>query len=326
MNLMAIISWIKKNKLLAVLLLIVGYFLFKTFFNSFFGVNIKSLNIPSTSKSQYQISEGINLSPGGASGISAPGISNPSLLPRYQQDYTPQSDVKDRLVVQESNLSLLVKDVTDVRNKIVSYAQQKDGYMVSSNVSNPQDAPTATVVVRVPSKDLEEALKYFHSLSVKVVSENLLGQDVTDQYVDIDTRIAQLERTKIKLETILDAATQITDITNLTQQVLNYQNQIDSLKGQQTALEKNAQLAKLTIYLSTDEIALPYAPSETFRPGVIFKLAVRSLVGFLRDVATYAIWVGVYAVVWVPILIIFLLIKRWRNTKTLKIQNSNLKN
>lgn len=301
---MAIIDWVKKNKFLTVVLLIVAYLLLN-FLNLFFGVNILSLDIPGARK------QGINLAPGVGFGAPSAGISSPSYSYPVPQDYAPQPEVKERLVVQ-SNLSLLVKDVTDVRNKIVRYATDAGGYMVSSNVSNPQDAPTATVVVRVPSVRLEEALNYFHSLSVKVVSENLVGQDVTDQYVDIDTRIAQLERTKSKLEQILDQATQISDITSLTQQILNYQNQIDSLKGQQDALEKNAQLAKLTIYLSTDEIALPYQPSETFRPGVIFKLAVRSLIGTLRKFATLAIWLGVYSVVWVPAVGIYIGVRRWR--------------
>ncbi|OGM04517.1 hypothetical protein A2715_01135 [Candidatus Woesebacteria bacterium RIFCSPHIGHO2_01_FULL_39_32] len=302
---MKIIEWVKHNKFLTVVLLVVSYFLLNLV-NIFFGADTLSLDAPSMTKQN----EGVGLSPLAGAPVSGIGrIGVPDIYP--PTDYSPQPDVKDRLVVQESNLSLLVEDVTDIRNKIVSYAQQKGGYMVSSNVSNPQDAPTATVVVRVPSKDLEEALDYFHSLSVKVVSENLVGQDVTDQYVDIDTRIAQLERTKARLETILDQATQITEITNLTQQILNYQNQIDALKGQQDALEKNAQLAKLTIYLSTDEIALPYQPSETFRPGVIFKLAVRSLVGTLRGMATLGIWVGVYAVIWLPALILFVLLRRW---------------
>jgi len=303
--LVKIIEWVKHNKFLTVVLLVVSYFLLNLV-NIFFGADTLSLDAPSMTKQN----EGVGLSPLAGAPVSGIGrIGVPDIYP--PTDYSPQPDVKDRLVVQESNLSLLVEDVTDIRNKIVSYAQQKGGYMVSSNVSNPQDAPTATVVVRVPSKDLEEALDYFHSLSVKVVSENLVGQDVTDQYVDIDTRIAQLERTKARLETILDQATQITEITNLTQQILNYQNQIDALKGQQDALEKNAQLAKLTIYLSTDEIALPYQPSETFRPGVIFKLAVRSLVGTLRGMATLGIWVGVYAVIWLPALILFVLLRRW---------------
>lgn len=301
------IEWIKKNKLLTLVLVVVTYFLLN-FAKLFFGVNILSLDVPSTSKSTPQYSEGVALAPGSSFG-SVSNVSLPSI--GRQSDYTPQPDIDNRLVIQESNMSLLVKDVTDVRSKIVKYAQENKGYMVSSNVSNPQDAPTATVVVRVPSDKLEEALSFFHSLSIKVVSENLLGHDVTDQYVDIDTHIAQLERAKARLETILNDATKIADITSLTQQIITYQGQIDSYKGKQDALEKNAEFAKLTIYLSTDEIALPYAPSETFRPAVIFKLAVRSLVKSLRSLATLGIWIGVYAVIWIPALVVYIFLRKW---------------
>jgi hypothetical protein len=189
--------------------------------------------------------------------------------------------------------------------------------MVISSVANPQDAPTGTVVVRIPSTQLNQALDYFHSLSIKVVSENLDGTDVTDQYVDTEARITTLEKTKAKYESILDSAHEISDITNLTQQILQIQSQIDSLKGQQDALTKNAQLAKITIYLSTDEIALPYAPSETFRPAVIFKLAVRSLISQLRAVATWFIWIAVYGVIWIPALILFVWAYRKWGTKLL---------
>lgn len=301
MKLMALIEWVKKNKILTLVLLIVVYFAYNLV-QSFFGVSLRGFNIPSTSTSMAPATT--NLGSAGSSGFGE--ISNPT----YTKEYTPQTDVENRLVIQESNLSLLVKDVTDVRNKIVGYAQDVKGYMVSSNVSNPQDAPTATVVIRIPAEKFEDALKYFHSLSIKVVSENLLGKDVTDQYVDIDKRIATYEATKARFEAILAEAKQISDITNLTQQIISIQTQIDNLKGQQMSLEKNAQLAKLTIYISTDEIALPYAPSETFRPNVIFKLAVRSLVSSLRKIASLLIWIGVYAVIWVPILAIIIFVRR----------------
>jgi hypothetical protein len=303
-----IFDWVKKNKLTSVLLVIVGFFAFQYVYRLFFGVrtlSIKNPNLAYESAADYGIPAG---------SLGSTGVSNLSLPSSYslpRQDYTPQADVEERLVIQESSLSLLVSDVVDARNKILDFAKKAGGYMVTSSTSNPQDAPTATIVIRVPADKLQEALDYFHSLSIKVVSENLVGRDVTDQYVDIDTRIATYEKTKARFEAILEQATEISDITNLTQQIISMQNQIDSLKGQQDALEKKAQLAKLTIYLSTDEIALPYAPSETFRPTVIFKLAVRSLVGFLRNLAKLAIWVGVYSVVWVPALVIYIFIRKW---------------
>jgi len=306
------LNWIKKNKIIGAVIIIVAGWVLVNFANTFFGVRLNSLSISNPSP-QYEsdyISEGSfgELAP--AAGVSK-SLALPSVDTSTRSNYTPQPDAENRLVIQTSNVSLLVKDVIEVRNKILNYASTSGGYMVNVSTSNPEETPTATIVIRVPAVKLSEALDYFHSLSVKVVSENLVGRDVTDQYVDIDKRIAIQERTKAKYEQILDAATEISDITSLTQQIIYTQNQIDSLKGQQDSLEKNAELAKLTIYLATDEIALPYAPSETFQPEVIFKLAVRSLVKSLRGLAKLAIWIGVYAVIWVPAIIIFKLVRNW---------------
>ena len=298
---MSVIAWIKKNRLATVLLVLVTYFVCKNFFGNF----PRPLSIsPSRYKSSGEMSMGAPVMEMGK-GIALPSFGTSG------RDYAPQPEVENRLVIQESHLSLLVKDVVEVRNKILEHTDSNGGYMVNASTSNPQDAPTATITIRIPSDKLQVTLDYFHSLSVKVVSENLVGRDITDQYVDIDKQIATYEETKAKYESILDQATKISDITSLTQQIIYTQNQIDSLKGQQNALEKKTQMAKLTIYLSTDEIALPYAPSETFRPNVIFKLAVRSLVGFARKLATTVIWAGVYATVWLPALIIFIFARKW---------------
>ncbi len=295
---MFILTWVKNNKLSTVLLLVLAFFL----------LNFVRPSLNSNMMYQDYVTEDFYGSPK-SMGVSSSNFA----LPR--PEYTPQADIENRLVIQESNLSLQVSNVTDVKNQILSYTKTAAGYMVSSSVANPQDAPTAMVTIRIPSDKLDSTLEYLHSLSVKVVSENLYGRDVTDQYVDIDSRLTTLQNTKERFESILSQAVSIADITNLTREILGIQNQIDSLKGQQQFLKQNAQLAKLTIYLSTDEFALPYAPSETFRPNVIFKLAVRSLIGLVRSLATYVIWIGVYSIIWLPVLAIFIAIKRKKNKK-----------
>ncbi len=315
---MAIINWAKKNKLSAVLLIIVSYFLYHSFIG-IFGTRMLSI-----SETSYGLAPGRNYDSAISLGAPAQKSISNIALPVPSSDYAPQAEVENRLVIQESNVSLLVEDVVETRNNILEYANSSGGYMVNTSTRSPQDAPTANVVIRVPSTKLAEALDYFHSLSIKVVSENLTGRDVTDQYVDIDARLATYEKTKTRFESILDTATKISDITSLTREIISIQSQIDSLKGQQDSLEKNAQLAKLTIYLSTDEMALPYAPSETFRPSVIFKLAVRSMVGFVRNLAEAVIWIGVWSVVWIPALAVYIFVRKWRaKRKTTKTQSLN---
>jgi len=69
------------------------------------------------------------------------------------------------------------------------------------------------------------------------------------------------------------------------------------------------------VYLSTDEIALPYQPDDNFRLGVIFKLAVRSLMTTLRFGLSSLIWIAVYGVVWIPVLVIMVILLRRLNKK-----------
>lgn len=290
-----IVFWLKTHKFTTLLLLIVGYFLFKNFLNNqnyVSDIAYGPMKLGSTNESI--------------------GVKSPGLTSGYSQDYAPAPEVKDRLVIQESTMSLLVKKVSETQKAITQKAQQLSGYMVNSNVSYPEQAEAATgsVTVRIPQTKLEEALDFFRSLAVKVVSENLNGEDVTDQYVDIEARLTTLVKTKTKFEEILTNAQKVEDILQVQREIVNLQQQIDSLKGQQNLLQKSSAMSKITVYLSTDELALPYAPTKTWRPTVIFKQAARSMVGALRKIGALVIWLAVYSVIWIPVLLLYFLVRK----------------
>lgn len=293
-------NWIKKNKLAAVLIVILLFLLFKGFLSSFFGLNVARMPA-------YEVSPGF----GDIAG--APSLSyKRGIIP--QPEYPP-SEREERLVVEESSMSLVVSKVQETVEMVVERAKQVGGFMVSSSLTHPEEAPFATVVVRVPADRFRETLSFFRTLAVKVSSENILGTDVTDEYVDIEARLATLEKTKAKFESIMDQATTVDQTLNVQRELINLQDQIDALKGRRKYLEQTAKLAKITVYLSSDELALPYVPAKPFRPTVIFKMAVRSLVGTLRKFITLLVWVGVYSVIWLPIVIIVFFIKKRRKKK-----------
>jgi hypothetical protein len=301
---MPVLLWIKRNKLSAFLLAVIVLFVFA-------GVS------SSVKKSRsFTMSNGLSeqatldYAPVASDGMMV-SKSRANVMPSAGGGIEPQPQISNRMVIRESNLSLLVKDVAKARDDIIAKAKEFGGYMVTSQTSNPGETKSATVVVRVTGDKLTTMLETLRGMAVKVVSEELSGTDVTDQYVDVEKRIAILEKTMAKFVSILDQAKEISDITNLNQQIIYIQDQIDSLKGSQMALAKNAELARVTIYLSTDEIALPYAPDSTWRPNVIFKLAVRGLVTDLRWFGEMGIWVAVYAVIWLPIVIAIYFIRKF---------------
>lgn len=298
------LNWIKTHKLVLLLLLII-LLLFSSQLSGFLGFSKNSnFNMPAPNGLGDYSGE-ISMALPKTSGIGVPNF-----IPSYRRESPPTTDISNRMVVRESSLSLLVKNVVETQAHILKTAQSLGGYMVSTDLSNPQDAPSSTVVLRIPAKDMDNALKMFKDLSIKVVSERLLGNDVTDQYVDNQSRLDILLRTKAKFDDMLSKAITVQDTLTVQKEIINLQSQIDSIKGSQQYLEKTTQMARLTIYLSTDEIALPYAPSGSWRPDVIFKLAVRSLISNLRNLGSLAIWLGVYSIIWIPILIGFIIYKR----------------
>lgn len=223
-----------------------------------------------------------------------------SYMPMPIDSYAPVA-TEDRLVVANAHVSMLVKDVRESVSKVQQVAESAQGFLVSSNVHTPEGGSAfGTASIRVPADQRDSVLSQLRDHSVRVVSENIDANDVTDEYVDIESRLAVLNDTKARFEALLDQATDIDDLLRVQRELVNLQAQIDSLVGRQQYLEQTARLSLITVNLSTDELALPYAPDNAWRPQVVFKTAVRSLLKTVRGVASFGIWVIVFAPLWVP--------------------------
>ncbi len=301
---MKVVNWIKNNKLSSVLLLGI-VILYLTAQVGFFA--------PRYQYGDYSASgEDFGFSVGSVK--PEMGRSLPSILPIPDQGIPP-SDSPLRMVVAQTDLSLVVNDVRQAADAIAQKTETIGGFMVSRSLSQPEEAPYGYISLRVPAEKAEEAIGHFRGLAIKVVSENVSADDVTDQYEDIDKKLTTLEQTKLRLEEIMDQATEINDILSAQREIINLQNQIDSLIGRQEYLEKTAQFSLITIHLSTDELALPYQPTETFRPLVIFRQALRSMILTMRDFAGALIWLGVYGAIWIPVILAFIIFKYFYKKK-----------
>lgn len=303
------IGWMKENKLATLLLALATFYFLQGGFYSQLGVSTGEY-VPTRSNYGKVTAPQAGFGGGGVSDIAK------SVLPPRSKT-PPTDDTADRKVIQNSTLSLQVKDVAQARDQVLNFTRSLGGYMVDSKLSRPQAAASATLTLRVPEAQLEKALGYYRSLAVQVVLENLQGRDVTDEYVDNEERLKILQRNKVRFKEIMDQANEIEDILRVQKEVFNLQAQIDNLIGRQRYLEQNAKLAKVTIYLATDELALPYTPNEPWSPQAVFRRAVRSLVDNLRNLGSLTIWLGVYTILWIPVVGVVWYWHRWQGRMNL---------
>ncbi len=231
-------------------------------------------------------------------------------MPVPMDNIAPRPDITDRRVITNASMSLQVKNVRDTLEIIKSSVKELGGYVVDSNINTPELGESGYITVRVPTNQLDEAMKRFRTISIKVVSENTSGSDITDQYTDIQERLTKLEATKTRFEEIYNRAVSIEDILNVQMQIFAVQDQIDYYKGQIEYLKNSSDTSLISINLATDELGLPYTPAQAWRPEAIFKEASRAMLMDLIKIGNGAIWIVVYVPFILVAWLIFVLIKR----------------
>lgn len=288
-------NFIKKNWINLVLVLVI-IFLVKD------RLILPNFSTSFSTKNRISSFEGVEMAMDGVDMVS-------QKIGNYRNSVAP-SDISDRLIIQDTSLSLQVKDVPKTINDILEVTKKLGGFLVNSSLSKPEGAASGDISIRIPEDKRKEALDLFKNMSVKVVSESVYGNDVTDEYVDLASRLEVLNKTKTKYEEILETAQKVPDIMSVQEQLTYLQDQIDNLKGEQKYYEQSAKLSKVVVYLSTDELALPYAPTNEWRPTVIFKNAVRSLVSVFRSFGTLIIWAITFTPLIAPVLLIIIYLKK----------------
>ena len=221
-----------------------------------------------------------------------------------------------RLVIKTGELNIVVKNVVESAKKIIQYAQKRGGWVIQSNIQEIEELPIATVVVRVPVEDFDEAITYIRGLAAKVNYEKSEGQDVTEEYVDLESRLRNLEATEKQFLEIMKKAKTIEEILRVQGEISKIRGEIEQAKGRMLFLERSAKMATITVNLALSEELLPIPPAERWRPSYVAKRAWKSVVTFWKNVSYVAVTFFVYAVIWLPIVVIaYLIIWRIRKPK-----------
>jgi Domain of unknown function (DUF4349) len=178
-------------------------------------------------------------------------------------------------------------------------ADDLGGFVLSSSISG---TTSGTLTIRVPSHQFDDAIVGLHRLG-KVESEQITGQDVTANYIDLRAHLKILKTDRQVLLGFLAKAHTVNDVLNLHSRLDNVQEQIDQYQGRLNVLTN--QIAESTIKVSIREEGTnaPEADSNVDNPNLGTSLH-RGVQGFLRVIGFVVVGLGYL----VPIAVIIFLI------------------
>jgi hypothetical protein len=199
----------------------------------------------------------------------------------------------NRLVIQTANLSIVVKDVNAHVQSIQDMAKAMGGFVVSVNISQTYasdgtQVPQAQVEIRVPQENLDDALAQVKKDVVDVQNETRSGQDVTDQYVDMQSRLAAKEAAADQLTKIMQNATKTEDVLAVYTQLQQIDSDIEVLKGQIKYTEQSAALSALSVNIIAEETIQPIQVGG-WKPQGVARDAIQSLIYFWQAFVDFLI-------------------------------------
>jgi len=239
----------------------------------------------------------------------------------------------NRMIVKNADVRLMVKDTDVAIDRATQIIGDAGGYIVSSRVWY-QDyygnsLKYAAVTIGVPVDEFEKVLSRLRGLAVRVVDEIAAGDDVTEQYVDLQSQLVNLEATRARIQDFLKDAKTIDEALRINQELANIESQIEQIKGRMNYLNDRSAYSTITVNFEPEFPILTPTPTATPRPtatpipwnpGETFGEAKSTVTVLYQGIANFLIWLAVVIlpIVLPPALILWGLWK-WLNRKTVKV-------
>jgi hypothetical protein len=130
-------------------------------------------------------------------------------------------------------------------------------------------------------------------MAIEVTNELTSGKDFTDEFVELSSRLGNLEATASRVRNFLDETKNVEEALAVNAELSRLEEQIEVIKGRMQFLEQSAAFSTIAVNLTPDELSRPIEVAG-WRPEGVARDAVEALLGTLEGVANFLIWLLIY--------------------------------
>jgi hypothetical protein len=167
-------------------------------------------------------------------------------------------EVTKQMVIYQADLQLKVKKFEQTVQSLEEKAVKYGGYISQSNVAREgKEQISGTLTIRVPQKYFQTFLHDAEGEAVEVLQRNISGQDVTEEYVDLESRLKSKRVVEERLLTFMKNAAKTEDLLKISADLAVVQEEIETIEGKMKYLENQTSLSTVTISLYESKVIVP---------------------------------------------------------------------
>lgn len=228
---------------------------------------------------------------------------------------------RQRLIIKDGRITVVSEDTETAVDSATQLVVQLGGYIISQRVYDDDlGYRYANMRLAVPVDNFEDALRVLRQLGT-VTDESASGEDVTDEFVDLQSKLTNLEATRDRLRSFLDQAENVEQALEVNDELKKIEEEIAVIQGRMNFLRDRAAFSTIDLTIqpwiptptpSPTATATPTATPtplptpDTWRPGDTAETARVQLQNTSQSAADFTIYYGIVCGPWLVAL--FLLI------------------
>ena len=174
------------------------------------------------------------------------------------RDHKSEGNTTNRMIIHQAQLRVHVKDLGKAQLKIEQKVNEYGGYIVESNVYRESDRlVSGMITVRVPEKHFQRFLADAEEEAAEILERNVTGQDVTEQYVDLESRVKSKRAVEERLLEFMGKAEKTADLLNISSDLAKVQEEIEVIVGQMKYFENQTSFSTIEIFMYEDRVIVP---------------------------------------------------------------------
>jgi hypothetical protein len=213
-------------------------------------------------------------------------------------------NIIDKKIIKNGDLNLKIKNVENAVKEITQITENQNGEVFSTNFSERvKGQKSGFMTIKVPVDKFEKTLNEIKNVATQVLSESTTGQDVTEQYSDLQAQLKNKRAEEESFIKILDRAGEIKDVLAVTKELSRVRGEIERLEGRIRFMDSQTEMSTIVINLNEDITLNP--KSNDWRPWQIVKESFKELTDNSQDFINSIIR---FIIVGIPSIITFLII------------------
>lgn len=166
----------------------------------------------------------------------------------------------ERMVIHQAELYLKIKSLEKTSRWIEKKVEQYGGYIVESTLSHEEEMEeemSGSTIVRIPEEYFQDFLHDTEGEAAKVLSRTVTGQDVTEQYVDLESTLKSKRVVEARLLEFMKQAKKTEDLLKISADLAQVQEELEVVTGKMKYLENQTAYATVSLQLIQNGVVVP---------------------------------------------------------------------